>query len=138
MWTEYQRDILSDLCSDTEASQHRKAILETGNLECNGIPITILPGTASISFSVYVQLGLPPATAATSIYRRLLELNLMMGPERTEKLALDPTTGMALFSYAISPKTSDQLRTSLQLAAGRATEWQLNFYRSENDRLEAV
>lgn len=138
MWTEYQRDILSDLCVGTEANQHRKAILETGNLECNGIPVTLLPGTDSVSFSVYIQLGLPPAAAATSIYRRLLELNLMMGPERTEKLALDPTTGMALFSYAISPKNSDQLRTSLQLAAGRAAEWQLNFYHSENDRLEAA
>jgi hypothetical protein len=118
MWTEYQRDILLDLCIDTEASQHHKAILETGNLECNSIPITILPGTTPVSFAVYVQLGLPPTAAATSIYRRLLELNLTMGPERTEKLALDPTTGMALFSYAISPKNSDQLRTS---AAGSRT-----------------
>ena len=138
MWTEYQRDILLDLCIDAEASQHHKDILESVNLECNGIPITILPGTAPVSFSVYVQLGLPPEAEATSIYRRLLELNLMMGPERTEKLALDPTTGMALFSYAISPKTSDQLRTSLQLAAGRAAEWQLNFFLSENEGLEAI
>jgi hypothetical protein len=138
MWTEYQRDILSNLCIDTEASQYRKSILDTGNLECNGIPITIFPGTAPVSFSVYVQLGVPPAAEATSIYRRLLELNLMMGPERTEKLALDPTTGMALFSYAISPKTSDQLRNSLQLAVGRAAEWQLNFFLSENDGLEAI
>lgn len=136
MWTEYQRDILSDLCIDAEAIQYRQAILETGHLECNGVPITILPGTTHESFSVYVQLGLPPAAAASSIYRRLLELNLMMGPERPEKLALDPMTGMALFSYAISPKNSSQLRTSLQLAAGRASEWQLNFYHPENERLE--
>ena len=136
MWTEYQRGILSDLCVESESNKHSKAILETGNLECNDVPITILPGTTHESFSVYVQLGLPPAAATTSIYRRLLELNLMIGPERPEKLALDPTTGMALFSYTISPKDTHQLRTSLQLAAGRAAEWQLNFYHSENERLE--
>lgn len=138
MWTEYQRCILLELCIDSESSQHSKAILDTGNLECNDVPITILPGNHGKSFSVYVQLGLPPADATTSIYRRLLELNLMMGPERPEKLSIDPTTGMAIFSYAIAPQDAHQLRTSLQLAAGRASEWQLNYFCSENDRWEAA
>ena len=138
MWTDHQRRILSDLFINTETSEHSKLILDTGNLECNGIPMTILPGTTYDSLSVYVQLGLPPADATTSIYRRLLELNLMMGPERPEKLSIDPTTGMAIFSYAIAPKDAHQLRTSLQLAAGRASEWQLNYFYSENDRWEAA
>ena len=138
MWTDHQRCILSDLCTDPGSGEHREAILDTGNLECNGIPVTIMPGTTPDSFSVYVQLGLPPAAETGTIYRRLLELNLMMGPGCTEKLAIEPPTGMAIFSYMIAPKDADQLRTSLQLAAGRASEWQLNFYRSEDDHLEVA
>ena len=128
MWQPRQRNLINDLCIIAGIPDSLHLILETGTLSYQDIPVTILPGTADNSLAIYVQLGQPEPSQITTIYRRLLELNLLITHKHGEHLAIDPESGAAVYGYELAFSTAEQLWISLQRATAQAIEWRSTFF----------
>ena len=128
MWKPRQRTLINDFCIIAGIPDSLNLILETGTLSCQDIPVTILPGTTDNSLAIYVQLGQPEPSQITTIYRRLLELNLLITHKHGEHLAIDPESGAAVYGYELAFSTSEQLWISLQRATAQAIEWRSTFF----------
>lgn len=128
MWMDAQKILIKQFCELAGLGENRAQILQTGALYCNDVAFTLLPSYASDTLKIFVQLGMPPEEQVASVYRRLLELNLLLPPEYAAKLAVDPETGMAIFAYQLQVKDGAHLLASLQLAAARAREWRADYF----------
>jgi len=128
MWKPRQRSLIKDFCIIAGIPDSLDLILQTGTLSCQGIPVTILPGMTDNSLAIYVQLGQPERSQITSIYRRLLELNLLITHKHGEHLAIDPESGAAVYGFEIAFSTAEQLWISLQRATTQAIEWRSTFF----------
>jgi len=128
MWKQRQRSLINDLCIIAGIPDSVDLILETGTFSCQDIPVTILPGTTEKSLAIYVQLGQPEPTQIVSIYRRLLELNLLITHKHGEHLAIDPESGAAVYGYELAFSNAEQLWISLQRAIAQAIEWRTTFF----------
>jgi hypothetical protein len=128
MWKPRQRSLINDFCIIAGIPDSLDLILQTGTLSCQGIPVTILPGMTDNSLAIYVQLGQPERSQITSIYRRLLELNLLITHKHGEHLAIDPESGAAVYGFEIAFSTAEQLWISLQRATAQAIEWRSTFF----------
>jgi hypothetical protein len=128
MWKPRQRSLINDFCIVAGIPDSLNLILETGTLSCQGIPVTILPGTTDNSLSIYVQLGQPEPSQITTIYRRLLELNCLITHNHGEHLAIDPESGAAVYGFDIAFPTGEQLWISLRRATTQAIEWRSTFF----------
>ncbi|MDO8299795.1 CesT family type III secretion system chaperone [Lacisediminimonas sp.] len=134
MWNEEQTTLIVEFCALAGLHDSTSAVLETGTVNCNDIPVTLLPAASSQSIQVYVQLGVPPEETASAIYRRLLELNLLLA-HRQERLALEPGTGVAILSYELTAPAPAQLLTSLQYASARAHDWRCGYFLDDEEPL---
>ena len=128
MWKPRQRSLINDLCIIAGIPESLDLILETGTLSYQDIPVTILPGITDNSLAIYVQLGQPEPSQITTIYRRLLELNLLITHKHGEHLAIDPESGAAVYGYELAFSTAEQLWISLQRATAQAIEWRSTFF----------
>ena len=128
MWKQRQRSLINDFCIIAGIPDSLDLILQTGTLSCQGIPVTILPGMTDNSLAIYVQLGQPERSQITSIYRRLLELNLLITHKHGEHLAIDPESGAAVYGFEIAFSTAEQLWISVQRATTQAIEWRSTFF----------
>ncbi len=128
MWKPRQRTLINDFCIIAGIPDSLDRIIETGTLSCQDIPVTILPGTTDNSLAIYVQLGQPDPSQITTIYRRLLELNLLITHNHGEHLAIDPESGAAVYGFEIAFSTAEQLWISLQRASTQAIEWRSSFF----------
>jgi hypothetical protein len=128
MWKQRQRSLINDFCIIAGIPDSLDLILQTGTLSCQGIPVTILPGMTDNSLAIYVQLGQPEPSQITTIYRRLLELNLLITHKHGEHLAIDPESGAAVYGFEIAFSTAEQLWISLQRATTQAIEWRSTFF----------
>jgi hypothetical protein len=128
MWKQRQRSLINDLCIIAGIPDSVDLILETGTFSCQDIPVTILPGTTENSLAIYVQLGQPEPTQIVSIYRRLLELNLLITHKHGEHPAIDPESGAAVYGYELAFSNAEQLWISLQRATAQAIKWRSTFF----------
>jgi hypothetical protein len=128
MWKQRQRSLINDFCIIAGIPDSLDLILQTGTLSCHDIPVTILPGMTDNSLAIYVQLGQPEPTQITSIYRRLLELNLLITHNHGEHLAIDPESGAAVYGFEMAFSTAEQLWIRLQRATTQAIEWRSTFF----------
>ena len=128
MWKPRQRTLIKEFCIIAGIPDSLDLILKTGTLSCQDIPVTILPGTTDNSLAVYVQLGQPEPSQITSIYRRLLEVNLLITHNHGEHLAIDPESGAAVYSYELAFSNAEQFWISLQRATTQAIEWRSTFF----------
>ena len=117
-----------------------KQITENGNLLCDQVAFTLMPSLQDTnSLRIFVQLGQPPANQAEQVYRRLLELNLLMPQERYERLGVEPETGTVIFTYQLTSPTAESMLASLRHAAAHARAWQLSYFlEDEPDSLLAA
>jgi len=128
MWKPRQRSLINDLCIIAGIPESLDLILETGTLSYQDIPVTILPGITDNSLAIYVQLGQPEPSQITTIYRRLLELNLLITHKHGEHLAIDPESGAAVYGFEITFSSAEQLLISLKRATSQAIEWRSTFF----------
>ncbi len=128
MWKPRQRTLINDLCIIAGIHDSVDLILQTGTLSIQTIPITILPGNTENSLAIYVQLGQPDPLQFTTIYRRLLELNLLITHNHGEHLAIDPESGSAVYGYELAFSSAEQFWISLQQATAQAIEWRSTFF----------
>ena len=128
MWKQRQRSLINDLCIIAGIPDSVDLLLETGTFSCQDIPVTILPGSTDNSLAIYVQLGQPEPTQIVSIYRRLLELNLLITHKHGEHLAIDPESGAAVYGYELAFSNAEQLWISLQRATTQAIKWRSTFF----------
>ncbi|MCF8163264.1 MAG: CesT family type III secretion system chaperone [Burkholderiaceae bacterium] len=128
MWKQRQRSLINDLCIIAGIPDSVDLLLETGTFSCQDIPVTILPGSTDNSLAIYVQLGQPEPTQIVSIYRRLLELNLLITHKHGEHLAIDPESGAAVYGYELAFSNAEQLWISLQRATAQAIKWRSTFF----------
>jgi len=128
MWKQRQRSLINDLCIIAGIPDSVDLLLETGTFSCQDIPVTILPGSTDNSLAIYVQLGQPEPTQIVSIYRRLLELNLLITHKHGEHLAIDPESGAAVYGYELAFSNAEQLWISLQHATAQAIKWRSTFF----------
>ena len=128
MWKPRQRALINDFCIITGIPDSLELILNTGTLTCQGIPVTLLSGITENSLAIYVQLGQPDPSQITTIYRRLLELNLLITHKHGEHLAIDPESGAAVYGFELAFSTAEQLWISLQRATAQAIEWRSTFF----------
>jgi len=128
MWKQRQRSLINDLCIIAGIPDSVDLLLETGTFSCQDIPVTILPGSTDNSLAIYVQLGQPEPTQIVSIYRRLLELNLLITHKHGEHLAIDPESGAAVYGYELAFSNAEQLWISLQRATAKAIKWRSTFF----------
>ena len=128
MWKQRQRSLINDLCIIAGIPDSVDLLLETGTFSCQDIPVTILPGSTDNSLAIYVQLGQPEPTQIVSIYRRLLELNLLITHKHGEHLAIDPEIGAAVYGYELAFSNAEQLWISLQRATAQAIKWRSTFF----------
>ena len=128
MWKQRQRSLINDLCIIAGIPDSVDLLLETGTFSCQDIPVTILPGSTDNSLAIYLQLGQPEPTQIVSIYRRLLELNLLITHKHGEHLAIDPESGAAVYGYELAFSNAEQLWISLQRATAQAIKWRSTFF----------
>ena len=132
MWSVKLSTILKEFCALIKLNKSCNQLLETGALLCGDIPVSILPVNESTSaIRILVQMGMPPDTQNAAIYRRLLEINLLMPQQNKEKLSVDPVSGNVIFSYELETPTAEALMLSLQHASSKAHEWQLGYFLDE-------
>jgi hypothetical protein len=132
MWKPRQRNLINDLCIIAGIPDSLDLILQTGTLSIQTIPVTILPGNTENSLAIYVQLGQPDHSQITTIYRRLLELNLLITHNHGEHLAIDPESGTAVYGYELLNSNAEQLWLSIQRATSKAIEWRSTFFLTED------
>jgi hypothetical protein len=129
MWNETQKVLLSDFCAGIDSTSLLNNILENGSFSCDEVAFTLMPSMhGSSSVRVFAQLGEPPPEQAAQIYRRLLEINLLMPQERYERLGIDPSTGAVIFTYQLVSPSAEELLASLRHAASHARAWQLSYF----------
>lgn len=133
MWTHAQKSLLDQLCDLAGFAQCSKELRQRSTLNVDDIPFTLLPGLSPDSLRIIVQLGEPPQPLRTEIYQRMLELNLLIDSGHHEQLALEPETGMALFSYEFRNDNAAQLILSLRRAAAQAHEWRYSYFIHEDE-----
>lgn len=132
MWSITLTKTLREFCELNKLSTSCNQLLETGALLYGDIPVSILPVKEDASaIRLLVQMGTPPDAQNTEIYRRLLELNLLMPQKNKEKLCVDPTSGNVIFSYELQAPTAEALTLSLQHTTSKAREWQLSYFLDE-------
>lgn len=128
MWKSQQRQLINQFCIRAGIPESLSLILETGTLSCQDIPVTMLPGASDTSLLIYIQLGQPEPAQITAIYRRLLELNLLIPHTQGEHFAVDPDSGAVIFGFELVKPSADQLWISIQRATSKAVEWRSTFF----------
>lgn len=129
MWSATQKKLIKNFCELNGAESLLKQITDNGNLLCDQVAFTLMPALQdTTSLRVFVQLGQPPAAHAAQVYRRLLELNLLMPQERYERLGVEPETGAVIFTYQLASPTAESMLASLRHAAAHARAWQLSYF----------
>ena len=129
MWSTEQKKILKDFCDLNGIAGLLEQITENGNLLCDQVAFTLMPSRQdTTSLRVFVQFGQPPAAQAVMVYRRLLELNLLMPQERYERLGVEPESGAVIFTYQLASPTAESMLASLRHAAAHARAWQLSYF----------
>ena len=128
MWTQSQFLLLDQLCALSGIRQQASQLHQTGAITVNGIPFSLLPGLSDSGLRIIAQLGEPPEEHRAKIHQRLLELNLFIDSGNHEQLAIERSTGIALFSYQFAGADAAQLIASLQRAAIQAHEWRSSYF----------
>lgn len=129
MWSAEQKNILKDFCDLNGIAGLLEQIAESGSLLFDNVAFTLMPSVQDASsLRVFAQLGKPPAEQAKQIYRRLLEINLLMPQECYERLSIDPSTGMVIFTYQLASPSAISLHASLRHAANHARAWQVGYF----------
>ena len=128
MWKSRHKTVIHELCVLAGIPDSLDLILKTSTLSCQDIPVTLLPGASENSIAVYVQLGHPESSQITAIYRRLLELNLLITHTQGEHFAVDPESGVVVYGFELTNPSAEQLWISIQRATGKAVEWRSTFF----------
>lgn len=132
MWKSAQRRLIKEFCILAGIAESLDLILKTGTLSCQDIPVSLLPGSTDASLAIYVQLGQPDPSQITTIYRRLLELNLLITHTQGEHFAVDPDSGAAVYGFELANPTAEQLWWNIQRATNKAIEWRSTFFLLED------
>lgn len=128
------REIIRELASIVGLADHFEKIYESGNLTFKDVGLTIFFNEqAGSSVNVYVDFGAHPEGKSLAVFRRLLEINLLVSSPGSPRLGLDPQTGRVIFVYAhaLEGLTAQRLLGSIDVAVGQAAAWRETFYLDE-------
>jgi hypothetical protein len=140
--SEHYRKLISGFCSLVGLEHNADAICSTGSLMCQDVAFTLLPvADQADTISVYVEFGEVPPERMQSVYRRLLEINLLAPLGHGPRLGVDCDSGKVIFAFQYSGLTAERLLACLELAAQQAQQWRSTFFldqESVNDPWHAL
>ena len=125
------RDLMQELTALVGLSDQFELIHATGNLVFKDVALTIfLTDNQPALVNVFVDFGTFAQDKAEEIFRRLLEINLLVSSQGSPRLGLDPQTGRVIFScaYPLQGLTAYKLLGSIDMAVRQATVWRSTFY----------
>ncbi|MFM8466867.1 MAG: CesT family type III secretion system chaperone [Oxalobacteraceae bacterium] len=124
MWSERQSWLIDQLCTASHLQDQAAHIKAHEALLVDGVAVNLLPGLTAESICVITQLGHPAKNLELAAYKKLLELNLVIDQGNHQRMAIDPSTGAALFLFEIDAGDVSKVLISLQRAAACAKTWQ--------------
>ncbi len=105
---------------------------------CNDVAFTLLPmADQEDTISVYVDFGEVPPDRALLVYRRLLEINLLVPFGHGPRLGVDCDSGKVVFAFQYSGLTAERLLACLELAAQQAQQWRSTFFLDQESGSDA-
>jgi len=120
--------LLAEVCVGVDAAEARAAILETGCLTVDDVPVTLMPAGEPDpdGLHAYCELGeLPPGEAGSAALMRLLEFNLHLFRQGAPSFGMDAERGVILMARFDSRElTAPRLLEGLTELAGMARAWQ--------------
>jgi hypothetical protein len=125
------RDLIHDLVTLVGLDDQFELIHASGNLIFKDVALTIFLGDNELALvNVFVDFGMFPQDRAEEIFRRLLEINLLVSSQGSPRLGLDPQTGRVIFScaYPLQGLTAQKLLGGIDMAVRQAAVWRSNFY----------
>ncbi len=129
MWSTAQIIVLKKFCELAQCRAAADHLLQHGALCYDDIAISILPvANQETAIRILIKMGTPSDTNNAAIYKRLLELNLLMPQINKEKLSLDPLSGDVIFSYELQVPTAEALMNSLRHLTSQAKQWQQDYF----------
>ena len=129
MWNERLTRLLKECCELGGCATSQDQLMQSGALLCDDVAFTLLPAVHdAFGLRVFAQFGATPPAKEKQIWRRLLEINLLMPQMRHERLGIDPATGCVIFSYVLSHPSASELIESLRHAASHARAWRLSHF----------
>jgi len=103
----------------------------SGNLIFKNVAVTVFFNEKKSDLvHVYVDFGDFPQHKAQDIFRRLLEINLLVSSQGSPRLGLDPTTGRVIFCWSrpLADLSAQKLLGGIDMAVTQALSWRDNFY----------
>ena len=130
---EHFRRLITGFCSLVGLDGNIDAIFNTGSVMCNDVAFTLLPmADQEDTISVYVDFGEVPTDRALLVYRRLLEINLLVPFGHGPRLGVDCDSGKVVFAFQYSGLTAERLLACLELAAQQARQWRSTFFLNQD------
>ena len=105
-------------------------VLATGNLRIKDVAFTLLPPPASDpdTLRIFCDYGSVPSNSESTIYRRLLEINLLTCSSGCFVFNPENKHVLLYFSTRLSDGDAASLRTCLERCADEALKWRENYY----------
>ncbi|WP_395689483.1 CesT family type III secretion system chaperone [Caenimonas koreensis] len=128
------RSLMEDFAQLVGLRSRPGSLHHTGNFKFNGVALTIaLDSREGQLVQVFIDFGACPTDKALPVYKRLLEVNLLLGAQGSPRLALDPVTDRVVFTYssALHGLTAQALLAGIEQVAGQASEWRESFFIDE-------
>ena len=125
------RTLVRELTECVGLQEQFELIHSSGNLIFKDVALTIFLGEdASPLVNVFIDFGQFPEHKAEQIFRRLLEINLLVSSQGSPRLGLDPQTGRVIFccAWPLQGLTAQKLLGSIDMAVRQAMVWRSNFY----------
>jgi hypothetical protein len=129
MWNTRLNLLFQEFCTLAGTKSLLEEILKNGNLQVDGILFTCMPSLKNDSdLRIFTQFGQAPKARLLAIYRRLLELNVLLPQGAGERLGVDPDTGAVIFIFELSSPSAEQLLHSVRRASLQAQAWRRDFF----------
>lgn len=114
--------------------EQAERIRTTGNLCFRDVALTLFFDEGDTQqVNVFIDFGAVPEDRALQVLRRLLEINLLLAPQGSPRLGLDPETGRVVFNYAqpLQALTARKLLGGIDMAVRQAGAWRDRFFLEE-------
>lgn len=125
------KSLIRELAECVGLQDQFELIHNSGNLVFKDVAVTIFLGDdASPLVNVFIDFGQFPEHQAEQIFRRLLEINLIVSAQGSPRLGLDPQTGRVIFccAYPLQGLSAHKLLGGIDMAVRQAIVWRSSFY----------
>jgi hypothetical protein len=132
----YQR-LITDFCELIGMEYEAGKVLSTGAIQCDDVTFSLLPSLDGVdAISVFTAFGDVPSGREIRVYRRLLEVNVLVPLDGGPRLGIDEESGKVIMAFRIVAPTPTRLLLDLQSAVRQAQAWRTTFYLDDDEECE--